>query len=72
MPNPAWVAQQMDKMAAGIAAGKTRKRNVDSSLQQNTNEAELAAAARARGWRMAQVGEDFVFAPGNYMIRPIV
>ncbi len=72
MPNPAWVTQQMDRMKAGIRAGKTRKRNVQSALQQNTDENELAAAARARGWRLAQVGDDFVFAPGNYMIRPIV
>ena len=72
MPNPNWVAQQMNQMAVGIGAGKTRKRNVASSFRQNTNEVELAAAARARGWRMAQIGQDFVFAPGTYTIRPIV
>ena len=72
MPNPAWVTQQMNAMTAGIRDGKTRKRNVDSAMRQGTDEAELAAAARARGWRMAQVGEDFIFAPGNYMIRPII
>lgn len=71
MANPAWVAQQMNEMAPGIAAGKTRKRNVGSCLRQGTNERELAAAANARGWKMAQVGEDFIFAPGDYIIRPI-
>ncbi len=72
MANPAWVAQQMNRMANGILQGKTRKRNVASALQQGASENELAAAATARGWRMAQVGEDYVFAPGNYVIRPIV
>lgn len=72
MANPAWVAQQMQRMANGIVQGRTRKRNVDSALQQGTDEAEMAAAAAARGWRMAQVGQDYVFAPGNYVIRPIV
>jgi len=72
MPNPAWIAQQLDRMAAGIAAGKTRKRNVASIVQQNSSEAELMAAVQARGWRMAQVGEDYVVAPHNYVIRPIV
>ena len=72
MPNPTWVNQQMNRMAAGINAGKTRKRNLASALRQNTDEQELAAATRLRGWRMAQVGDDFVFAPGGYTIRPIV
>ncbi len=72
MTNPAWVTQQMDRMDAGIHAGKTRKRNVASAFRQNTDEQELSDAARTRGWRMAQVGDDFVFAPGDYVIRPIV
>lgn len=72
MTNPAWVAQQMDRMAPGINAGRTRKRNVGSALRQNTDEQELAKAARNRGWKMAQVGDDFIFTPGDYVIRPIV
>lgn len=72
MPNPAWVKQQLDRMVPGIVAGKTRKRNRQSALLQNATEQEMAAAAHARGWRMAQIGNDYVFAPGNYVIRPIV
>lgn len=72
MPNPTWVNQQMNRMAAGINAGKTRKRNVASVLRQNIDEQELAAAARVRGWRMAQVGDDFIFAPKGYTIWPII
>ena len=72
MPNPAWVAQQLNKMAPGINAGKTRKRNRQSALLQNATEQEMATAAQVRGWRMAQIGNDYVFAPGNYVIRPIV
>jgi len=72
MANPTWVAQQIAQMAAGVTAGKTRKRNVQSVQNQNATESELAAAAQAHGWRMAQVGNDFVFAPGNYVIRPII
>jgi hypothetical protein len=72
MPNPAWVTQQMNQMTTGINDGKTRKRNVASVAKQNTDEEELAKAARLRGWKMAQVGDDYVFAPGDYTIRPIV
>ena len=72
MTNPAWVEQQMNRMAPGIRDGKTRKRNVGSALRQNTDERELAQATRDRGWKLAQVGDDFIFTPGDYMIRPIV
>jgi hypothetical protein len=72
MANPAWIAQQLDRMAGGINAGKTRKRNVASVNKVGSNEAELRAAVTARGWRLAQVGQDYVVAPHNYVIRPIV
>lgn len=71
MANPGWVAQQMNRMASGINSGKTRKRAVSSARSVGADEAELAAAAEARGWRMAQIGADYVFAPRNYVIRPI-
>jgi stage V sporulation protein SpoVS len=72
MPNPAWVNQQLDAMAAGINAGATRKRKVASVTAVGSNEAELQAAVAARGWRLAQVGNDYVVAPAGYVIRPIV
>ena len=71
MPNPAWIKQQLDKMAPGIRAGKTRKRNVESVIRQKSNEDELSEAVAARGWKLAQIGNDFVVTPPDYIIRPI-
>ena len=72
MPSPAWITQQLDKMAAGIKAGKTRRRKVASVQHMKIAEADLATAVKTRGWRLAQIGDDYVVAPGRYAIRPIV
>ena len=72
MLEPAWITQQLDRMAAGINAGKTRKRNIASLAQVGCSEAEMRTAVLARGWKLAQVGTDYVVAPGTYVIRPIV
>jgi len=68
----AWLAQQIQRMKPGIRAGKTRRRKVDSVRDMGVTEAELKEAVRAQGWKVAQIGDDLVFAPGNYTIRPIV
>jgi hypothetical protein len=68
----AWLTQQLAKMNRGIRAGKTRRRKVASVQAMGVTEAELSNAVSAKGWRVAQIGEDSVFAPGNYTIRPIV
>lgn len=68
----AWHDQQLDKMATGISAGKTRRRKVQSVKKENVTEKILADAVKAKGWKVAQIGDDYVFAPGNYTIRPIV
>jgi len=73
MPTPnAWLTQQLDKMTPGILAGKTRRRKVQSVRDLSVTEAELRRGVTGRGWRVAQIGDDYVFAPGNYTIRPIV
>lgn len=59
----AWLNQQLRKMTPGIKAGKTRKRNVDSCKKVGVSEIELKSAVKAKGWRVAQVGDDYVFAP---------
>jgi len=66
-----WLVQQLNKMATGINAGKTRRRKVASVLKY-VAEAQMAQAVQQRGWKVAQIGDDYVFAPGNYNIRPIV
>lgn len=72
MATSAWLTQQLDRMADGIADGKTRRRKVDSVVKLGVTERQLKAAVVARGWRVAQIGEDYVFAPSSYTIRPIV
>lgn len=72
MANVKWVKQQLDKMDKGIKAGKTRKRNVESVKTQGVTEKDLADAVRARGWKLAEIGKDYVVAPGDYVIKPIV
>jgi hypothetical protein len=68
----AWLDQQLDKMVTGISAGKTMRRKVQSVKKENVTEEMIADAVKARGWKVAQIGDDYVFAPGNYTIRPIV
>jgi hypothetical protein len=72
MANPGWIQQQLNRMAPGINAGKTRKRAVASVHSVGASETEFIDAVRNRGWRLAQVGDDYVVAPGNYVIRPLV
>jgi hypothetical protein len=67
----AWLTQQLNRMAVGIGNGKTRRRKVASVVAMGITEAQLRQAVTARGWRVAQIGDDYVFAPGNYTIRPI-
>jgi hypothetical protein len=67
----AWLTQQLNKMASGIAAGKTRRRKVASVQAMGVTEALLKQEVQARGWKVAQIGNDYVFAPSNYTIRPI-
>ena len=71
-PHKAWLVQSIAAMKKGISQGKTRRRKVATVRRMNISEAELKAATRQMGWKLAQVGDDYVFAPGNYSIRPIV
>ena len=66
-----WLEQQLDQMAAGIAEGKTRRRKTGSFARLGVKESEMKRAVLARGWRVAQIGEDYIFAPHGYTIRPI-
>ena len=59
-------------MEKGISAGKTRHREVATIKKLKISEAELKASTRDMGWKLAQVGDDYVFSPGDYSIRPIV
>ena len=68
----AWLEQQLDRMTDGIHAGKTRRRKIDSFTRLGISERMLRTAVVARGWRVAQIGLDYVFAPPGYTIRPIV
>ncbi|OHB70874.1 MAG: hypothetical protein A2V70_17760 [Planctomycetes bacterium RBG_13_63_9] len=73
MPTPnAWLKQQLDRMQPGISLGKTRRRKVESTRTSNVNERTIKKEVRERGWKLAQIGLDYVFAPGDYTIRPIV
>lgn len=59
-------------MAPGIRAGKTRRRKVASVRKLGIPESDLADAVKIMGWRLAQIGDDYVVAPSEYTIRPIV
>ena len=74
MPEPErlWLTQQLQQMERGVSAGRTRRRKVQSCTGMNVTEVELKEAVEKRGWRLAQIGEDYVFAPGDYTIRPIL
>jgi hypothetical protein len=68
----AWLDAEVKEMRSGIQAGKTRRRNIASCNGQGVTEQMVEAAAKAQGWRVAQVGDDYIFAPKGYIIRPIV
>jgi hypothetical protein len=67
----AWLAQQLKRMTAGIERGKTRRRSVKSVRRMKVTDKQLRLAAKARGWKVAEIGRDFLFAPGDYTIRPL-
>ena len=67
----AWLQQTLSQMTPGIEAGKTRRRKVETISKMKLTENDLKEAATERGWSLAQVGDDYVFAPRNYSIRPI-
>lgn len=71
MANNAWLEQQLDRMEEGLANGKTRRRKMASVKAMGISEKALKAAAHQRGVRVAQIGDDYLFAPANYMIRPL-
>ncbi|MCZ8254688.1 MAG: hypothetical protein O9327_03250 [Polaromonas sp.] len=71
MANIAWLEQQLDKMQDGLANGKTRRRKVSSVKAMGISEKALKASAHARGVRVAQIGDDYLFAAANYTIRPL-
>lgn len=68
----AWLTQRLRKMTPGIQAGKTRRRKVQSVRNLSVTEAALKAEVTKKGWKLAHIGDDYVFAPSNYTIRPIV
>ena len=72
MTTNAWLTQAFASMEKGISAGKTRRREVATIKKLKISEAELKASTRDMGWKLAQVGDDYVFSPGDYSIRPIV
>lgn len=57
-------------METRIATGKTCRIGI-LPCEGYAKEAEIAAAVKARGWRVAQIGEDYLVVPGHYVIRPI-
>ena len=67
-----WLEQQLDRMTDGILDGKTRRRKAASVSNSGVTETELKRAVSRRGWRVAQIGDDYIFAPSGYTIRPIV
>lgn len=70
IPN-AWLDQAITAMEPGISAGKTRRRKVSTIKNLGISEKDLKKAAKDMGWKLAQMGDDYVFTPGNYSIRPI-
>ena len=67
----AWLTQQFAAMEKGISEGKTRRRKVATITKLKISEKELKAATLEMGWKLAQVGDDYLFTPGDYSIRPI-
>lgn len=58
-------------MKPGIDAGKTRRRKVETVKKFGISEADLKSAAEKQDMKVAQVGDDYVFTPNSYTIRPL-
>lgn len=71
-PKPkAWLDQALNAMKPGVDSGKTRRRKVEAVKKRGISEVVLKMAAEERGMKVAQVGDDYVFTPSSYTIRPI-
>lgn len=60
------------QFCVGPAVAAARRRKVQSVNKENVTEKMIEDAVKAKGWKVAQTGDDYVFAPGSYTIRPIV
>lgn len=67
----AWLDQAFNAMKPGIEAGKTRRRKVETVKKLGISEADLKSAAEKQDMKVAQVGDDYVFTPNSYTIRPL-
>lgn len=67
----AWLDQALTAMKPGIEAGKTRRRKVDTVTKQGITEKNLKTEASKQNMKVAQVGDDYVFTPESYTIRPL-
>jgi hypothetical protein len=67
-----WLEQQLNRMAPQIATGQTRRLGVRSCENGYAKEADIAAAVKARGWRVLRIELDYVFVRSGYSIRDIV
>jgi hypothetical protein len=71
-PQPAaWLNQALTTMKPGISQGKTRRRKVETVQNLGISEGTLKSAAKKEGMKVAQVGNDYVFTPSDYTIRPL-
>jgi hypothetical protein len=67
----AWLEQSLNAMKPGIDAGKTRRRKVETVRKLGISEVELKSAAEKLDMKVAQVGDNYVFTPSSYTIRPL-
>jgi hypothetical protein len=67
-----WLEQQLNKMAAPIATGQTRRLGVRSCEDGYAKEIDIVAAVKVRGWRVLQIELDYVFVRSGYSIRDVV
>lgn len=67
----AWLKQALTTMKPGISQGKTRRRKVETVQNFGISERTLKLAAKKEGMKVAQIGNDYVFTPIDYTIRPL-
>lgn len=67
----AWLDQALGAMKPSIDAGKTRRRKVETVTKMGITETKLKSEAEKQGMKVAQVGDDYLFTPESYTIRPL-
>jgi len=67
----AYLKQTLDKVEGGIRNGETRRRKIENFAKYGITEEDIVSAVKNRDMRVAQIGNNYVFAPATYTIRPL-